>query len=78
MRTLDVVNAYVAIRRAQGVGLNSSARVLRQFARETGKLPLSEVTPEAVAAFLHRHGELSATWKTKRGFGHGQDPGLQP
>lgn len=67
MRTLDVVNAYVAIRRAQGVGLNSSARVLRQFARETGNLPLPEVTPEAVAAFLHGHGELSATWKTKRG-----------
>lgn len=67
MRTLDVVNAYVAVRRAQGVGLNSSARVLRQFARETGNLPLPEVTPEAVAAFLHGHGELSATWKTKRG-----------
>lgn len=30
MRTLDVVNAYVAVRRAQGVGLNSSVRVLRQ------------------------------------------------
>lgn len=67
MSTLEVVNAYVAVRRAQGVRLNSSARMLRQFARETGNRPLSEVTPEAVAAFLHGRGELSATWKTKRG-----------
>ena len=42
MNTLEIVNAYVAVRRAQGVRLNSSARVLRQFARETGNQPLSE------------------------------------
>lgn len=67
MNTLEIVNAYVAVRRAQGVRLNSSARVLRQFASETGNQPLSEVTSEAVAAFLRGRGELSATWKTKRG-----------
>lgn len=67
MSALEVVNAYIAVRRAQGVRLSSSARVLRQFARETGNRPLSEVTPEAVATFLHGHGALSATWKTKRG-----------
>lgn len=67
MSALEIVNAYVAVRRAQGVRLSSSARVLRQFARETGNRPLSEVTPEAVAMFLRGHGALSATWKTKRG-----------
>lgn len=66
MNASDVVNAYLAARRAQGVRLRSGARVLRQFAHETGKPELSEVTPESVATFLHGHGQLSATWKTKR------------
>lgn len=63
----DVVDAYLAARRAQGVRLRGSARVLRQFARETGNPELSEVTPALVAAFLRGRGELSATWRTKRG-----------
>lgn len=62
----DVVDAYLAARRAQGVRLRSGARVLRQFARETGNLELSEVTTTAVETFLRGRGELSATWKTKR------------
>ena len=62
----DVVDAYLAARRSQGVRLRSGARVLRQFARETGNPELSEVTPASVAAFLRGRGELSATWKTKR------------
>lgn len=67
MITSHVVDAYLAARRAQGVRLRSSARVLRQFARETGNPELSEVTPALVAAFLRGRGELSATWRTKRG-----------
>lgn len=63
----EVVDAYLTARRAQGVSLRSGARVLRQFARETGNLELSAVTSEAVAAFLRGRGQLSATWKTKRG-----------
>lgn len=62
----DVVDTYLAARRAQGVRLHSGARVLRQFARETGNLELSEVTPESVDTFLRGRGKLSATWKTKR------------
>jgi len=62
-----VVDAYLAARRAQGVRFRSGARALRQFARETGNPELSEVTPASVAAFLRGHGELSATWRTKRG-----------
>lgn len=62
----DVINTYLVARRAQGVRLCSSARVLRQFARETGNCELSDVTPEEVATFLRGHGPLSATWKTKR------------
>ena len=62
----DVVNAYLAARRAQGVRLRSGARVLHQFVREIGNPELSEVTPESVDGFLRGRGQLSATWKTKR------------
>lgn len=67
MNTSDVITAYLAARRAQGVQLRSCARSLRQFARETGDKPLHEVTPQAVAAFLRGHGTLSATWTIKFG-----------
>jgi site-specific recombinase XerD len=65
MNTSDVVKAYLAARRAQGVQFSSGARALRQFARETGDSPLAEVTPQAVAKFLRGRGALSATWTTK-------------
>ena len=65
MNTSDVIKAYLAARRAQGVQLRSGARALRQFARETGNLPIGEVTRQAVATFLHGHGALSAAWTTK-------------
>lgn len=65
MTTLEVVNAYLASRRALGVRLTRDDRALRQFARETGNLPLREVTPEAVAGFLRGRGVLSATWTRK-------------
>jgi site-specific recombinase XerD len=65
MTASDVIKAYLAARRAQGVQIRSGARALRQFARETGDRPLHEVTPQAVAAFLRGHGALSASWTTK-------------
>ena len=61
-----VIDAYLATRRAQGVSMRSGARVLRQFARETGNPELSEVTSDSVATFLRGRGQLSAAWKTKR------------
>ena len=65
--TSQVVDAYLAARRAQGVQLSSAGRVLRRFARETGDTELSAVTSEALAIFLHGPGELSSTWRTKQG-----------
>lgn len=65
MNTSDLITLYLAVRRAHGVQIHSGARVLRQFARETGDRPLREVTPQAVAAFLRGHGELSAAWTMK-------------
>jgi integrase len=65
MTTIDLVVAYIAAKRAQGSKLESAQGVLCHFARETGNIPLAEVTPSAVAAFLRGRGELSATWMTK-------------
>lgn len=67
MKTSQVIDAYLTARRAQGVKLTSSTRVLKRFARETGDTELNLVTPEAVASFLHGPGPLSTTWGSKRG-----------
>lgn len=67
MKTSQVIDAYMVARRAQGVKLSSSARILRRFARETGDTDLNLVTPDAVAKFLHGPGRLSTTWSSKRG-----------
>lgn len=66
MTALEVVEAYLAARRALGVLLDREGRYLRQFVRETGNMPLSDVTPTAVANFLHGRGGPTATWKVKR------------
>lgn len=65
MTALEVVEVYLASRRALGVRLERDARWLRQFVRETGNVPLCDVTPEAVAGFLRGRGALSATWTCK-------------
>lgn len=64
MTTSELIKVYLATRRAQGVKLTSSERLLYQFARETGDRPLAEVTPEAVATFL-RGRALSTTWLSR-------------
>lgn len=67
MNTHDLIEQYLAARRAQGTALKSGQRMLMQFARETGNRPLVEVTPSAVAAFLRGHNGLTATWATRYG-----------
>lgn len=67
MKTSKVIDAYLAARRAQGVKLSSSTRVLKRFARETGDTDLDLVTPQAVSKFLHGPGPLTTTWGSKRG-----------
>jgi site-specific recombinase XerD len=64
MITSELIKDYLAARRAHGVKLSSCQRTLYQFARETGDLPIAQVTPEAVAKFLHGSA-LSASWTMK-------------
>jgi integrase/recombinase XerD len=66
MTAIEVVEAYLVARRALGVLLDRQGRFLRQFVRETGNTPLSDVTPTAVASFLRGRGMPTATWRAKR------------
>lgn len=67
MNTSELIGYYLAARRATGTSFKSGQRLLYQFARETGDLPLAGVTPQAVSVFLRGHGQLSAAWKTRYG-----------
>lgn len=66
MNSSQLIGHYLTTRRANGARLESAERLLYQFARETGDLPLADVTSQAVSVFLCGRGELSATWKTRR------------
>lgn len=66
MTALEVIDAYLAVRRSLGVRLEREGRYLRQFAREMGNASLSAISREAVARFLHGRNVPTATWKVKR------------
>lgn len=67
MTALEVIDTYLASRRALGVRLERDGRTLHQFARETGNVPLSKITPDVASAFLRGSRRApTATWKTKR------------
>ena len=66
MNALEVIDAYLAVRRSLGVRLERQGQYLRQFARETGNTPLPEISREAVARFLHGPNVPTAAWKAKR------------
>ena len=67
MNTRELVEQYLAARRAHGTALKSAERMLMQSARETGNRALTDVTPEAVATVLRgRHG-LTSTRSTRYG-----------
>jgi len=64
MKALDVVDAYLASRRALGVRLERTGRLLHQFVREIGNAPLADVGPETVDRFL-RGRALSSSWTSR-------------
>jgi site-specific recombinase XerD len=66
MNTLQVVQAYLAARRSVGIGLVRAGRYLRQFAKETGNIPLSKVSRRAVDRYLRGRDATIGTWRTKR------------
>ncbi len=65
MKVADVVDAYLIRQRSLGMRFESAGQMLRQFSRMIGNPNIDEVTPEAVAEFLHGKRTLSATWMLK-------------
>jgi integrase/recombinase XerD len=65
MKVTDVVDAYLTRQRSLGMRFEGAGRMLHRFSRVTGNPDIDEVTPEAVAKFLHGDGNLSATWMLK-------------
>ena len=62
MTLTDVVDAYLTRQRSLGMRFECAGRLLHRFSRVMGNPKIDEVTPEAVAEFLHGEGSLSATW----------------
>lgn len=65
MTLCELIDAYVALQKSMGMSFDSAQRLLRQFNRAVGNLPLNEIRREAVADFLCGSGTLSATWSLK-------------
>ncbi len=65
MKVADVVDAYLTRQRSLGMRFESAGQILRRFSRMIGNPNIDEVTPEAVAEFLHGNRALSSTWMLK-------------
>lgn len=65
MRLHEVVEAYIAFKRALGARLESEARVLRAFCRSVGDADVKDVRPSAVLAFIAGSGPITSAWKQR-------------
>jgi integrase/recombinase XerD len=65
MMLADVIDAYLIKQRSLGMRFESAEQLLRRFCRVMGNPEIDKISPEAVAAFLHGTGALSATWMLK-------------
>ena len=62
MRLHDLVNVYVDYKHSLGMRFRSQAPVLRAYCRAMGDIPVEEVKPECVLAFISGTGPLTARW----------------
>ena len=62
MRLANLVEEYIAFKRARGMRFGSQARNLRLFSRRLGPVDISQVTPKAVLAFLYRFKTITSYW----------------
>ena len=63
MKLIEVIYAYVTLQRSLGMKFDGAEQLLLQFKRSMGDIPIDEVCPQKVAAFLQGKGRLSASWK---------------
>ena len=65
MKTAQVVDDYVALRRATGSRFITAAGVLTAFGRAVGPIDIRDVGQEAVQTFLTGSGPIRSSWHTK-------------
>lgn len=62
MKLVELVNNYVVLKRSLGMRFATQPRVFRRFCRVLGDIDTSQVTKEAVRAFLDGDKAITNTW----------------
>src|SRR6266849_605755 len=65
MKLHEVVEAYIAFKRALGVRLESEAGVLRAFCRSSGEIDIGSVQPEPVLVIITGPRPVNGSWKQR-------------
>jgi integrase/recombinase XerD len=62
MTLADAIANYVGLEQSMGMRFHSERGILNALHRHVGDVDLTEVSTEAVAAFLAGRGPITATW----------------
>jgi integrase/recombinase XerD len=65
MTLADAIANYVDLKQSMGIRVRSERGILKALHRHVGDVDLTEVSTEAVAAFLAGRGPITATWLNK-------------
>ncbi len=62
---VEAIDSYVTLKRALGAVFSAETRILHQFARVLGDIPLDVIDPEATRAFCRGAGPPTRWWERK-------------
>jgi integrase/recombinase XerD len=62
MKLANLVEEYIAFKRAKGMRFDTEAVTLRHFSRRLGPVDVVQVSSEAVLAFLYRFPAVTSSW----------------
>lgn len=65
MKLSAAVAMYVTYKRSVGMRFNTEARTLKSFCRALGDIPMTEVRPDQVLAYLSGTGPITSFWERK-------------
>ena len=65
MKLAHLIDNYIALKRSLGMRFRADAGILRAFGHAMGDIPISQVDPCAVQAFIAGNGPVTAFWHQK-------------
>lgn len=65
MSLQDLVETYIHYKRSLGMRFRTDAGTLRAYCRTMGDIPVNDVNPEAVLAFIAGNGPVTTYWRQK-------------